>query len=397
MRGGFRIGRILGIEILIDWSLVIIFTLITVSLGTGIFPAWHPEWTSGMIWITALMAAVLFFCSILLHELSHALMGRRMGGDIPSITLFVFGGMANLERDVNTAKAEFWMAVVGPITSLAIGFACVYLGWAISGVDSAQLENPEQVASQLGPVATLLLWLGPVNIVLALFNMVPGFPLDGGRILRAIVWGVTGDQLKATRWASGAGQLFAWVLIATGFAMILGARVPIFGSGVVGGLWLAVIGWFLSHAAVSSYQQQLVQQSLGETPVSRVMQTGLTSLAPETRLAEFVDDYLLHSSQRVFPVTRGDEFLGLVCLEDLRRTAPSERSNKTVADIMTPKDRVVAVEPREDAAEAMDRLAKAGVNQLPVIDNGRLIGLLTRESMLRWMSLDQGGHHPRHA
>lgn len=387
MHSGFRLGRISGIDIHLDWSLLIIFSLITVALGTGVFPAWHPNWGGGQVWGTAVMAAVLFLGSVLLHEMAHAVVGRRLGAKIPRITLFVFGGMAQMEREPETWKGEFWMAIVGPITSLAIGFVCLYIGGALAGIDAAQLENPQQMLNQLGPAATLLFWLGPVNIILGLFNLVPGFPLDGGRVFRAAIWGATGDLHKATRWAAGAGKAFGWLLIASGFAMILGIQVPIFGSGFVGGLWLALIGWFLNNAAVMSYQQLVVQQSLDKTPVSEVMQTELTRIPPDISLATLVDEYLLHSSQRIFAVTRGGDFLGLVCLEDLRGVKPGEREHMKVADIMTPKDRLTTVKSSDDAASATDTLNQKNVNQLPVMENDRLVGLLTRESVLRWLSL----------
>lgn len=350
-----------------------------------------------MVWLTALLAAVMFFCSVLLHELSHAVVGRRFGGKIPRITLFVFGGMAETEREPGTWKAEFWMALVGPIVSLVIGFSCLYIGGTISGLSALQVEqveDPQQLAGQLGPVATLLLWLGPVNILLGLFNLVPGFPLDGGRVLRAAIWGATGNIEKATRWAAGAGQAFAWFLIISGFAMILGVQLPIFGTGVVGGLWLALIGWFLNNAAVMSYGQLTVQQSLKNMPVERVMQTHLTPIAPDTNLATFVDDYLLHTDQRVFPVIRGEDFVGLVCLEDLRRVRPNERATKTVADIMTPKERIETVAPSGHASDAMKTLSEKNVNQLPVVENGRLVGLLTRENVMRWLSIERDVERP---
>jgi Zn-dependent protease/CBS domain-containing protein len=389
MAKALSVGRIAGIDIQLHWSLMLIFGLITLILGTAVFPTWHPEWSSALIWITALAASVLFFVSVLLHELSHALVGRRFGAKVPRITLFVFGGMAHIEREPKTWKAEFWMAIVGPIASFVIGFICLALAAVLADLGDADMENPQEFLRSLGPVATLLLWLGPINIILAIFNLVPGFPLDGGRVLRALIWGITGNLHQATRWAAGAGQAFAWLLIASGIAMIFGATVPIFGTGTVSGLWLTFIGWFLYNAAIMSYQQMTMQESLSHVPVSQLMQRDIVSVTPETSLQTLTDDYVFRSSQRCFPVVTGDALQGLVCLDDLRRTAFAERSRKRVKDIMTPAHQLKTVRPDDDASEVFLLLGEANINQLPVIDRSRVVGLLTRENVMRWLALKQ--------
>jgi Zn-dependent protease/CBS domain-containing protein len=381
MRNGLRLGSIAGIDILVDWSLLIIFALILFSLGAGVFAAWHPDWGLGLTWSTALIAALLFFASVLLHELAHALVGRLQGAEVPRITLFVFGGMAQMEREPAAWKGELVMAAVGPFTSLVIGVVCLLAVGALSGPLVLDPDDPMAFFARLGPLATLLLWLGQINILLGLFNLVPGFPLDGGRVLRAVLWGATGDQRKATRWAAGLGQGVAWLLIAGGILLALG-------RGVLGGLWLALIGWFLNNAAVASYRQLVVTQSLASVSVRRVLQTGIETIAPDMRLSALVEKRLLHTSQRVFPVMRGDEFLGLVCLEDLRRVPPSERARAVVRDIMTPRDRLVGLTLADSAEEALRRLSSTGVNQLPVLQDGRLQGLVTREALLRYLALE---------
>lgn len=388
MRHGFSIGHIAGIDIQIDWSLVIIFALITFSLGMGLFPVWHPDWSGALVWLTALMAAVLFFVSVLLHELAHAVVGRQFGARIPRITLFVFGGMSHLEREPSTAKAEFWMAIVGPIASLAIGFACLFLGSAMADFTEADMEDPQQLLSSLNPVSTLLLWLGPVNIILGLFNLVPGYPLDGGRVLRAALWRITGDQYKATQWAARGGQAFAWLLMVTGLAVMLGYRIPIIGGGFINGLWLAFIGWFLNTAAIMSYQQLVVRRSLGETPVTKLMHTGLLTIPPDMKLAHLVDDYLLQSNQRAFPVVTQDDLVGLVSLEDVRAMSSNERAGSQVADIMTPRAKLITVDAAADSADALAKLTQNNINQLPVLEQGKLVGMITRENVLRWLSLE---------
>lgn len=394
MSNGFRLGRIAGIGIYADWSLSIIFFLIAFSLALGVFPHWHPEWGAGTTWGTAFAAAALFLASVLIHELSHALVGRAHGIEIRRITLFIFGGMAQMENEPKAWRAELWMAIVGPITSLLLGILFLFLGGLAAGPMDLELETPEQLFTTLNPLATLLLWLGPVNIILGLFNLVPGFPLDGGRVLRAIMWGITGNLRRATRWASGAGQAFAWVLIITGFAMLLGAQVPIFGGGFINGLWLAFIGWFLNNAALVSYRQLLVREALEDIPVGRIMQTNFLTVDPDMPISVLVDEHLMRSDQRAFPVQKNHHLVGMVCLPDIRKIRREDWPNTPIGDIMTPANKVTLISPREDAADALFILVRRNVNQLPVVKNGKIDGLIRREDILKWLSL-YGEQHLR--
>lgn len=389
-RTALRLGRVAGIEILVDWSLLIIFSLITLSLGAGLFPAWHPDWGPLLIWGTALAAALLFFASVLLHELSHAIVGRANGIPIPRITLFMFGGMADMEKEPPSWRAELYMAAAGPITSLTLGFIFLTLAKIVIGPIEIDPDNPRQSFAHLGPTVSLLMWLGPVNIILGLFNLVPGFPLDGGRILRAALWGATGDLVAATRRASAVGQGFAWVLMGSGFLMILGLRVPIFGGGFANGLWLALIGWFLNNAAVMSYRQLLVHQSLEDVPVLRLMHTRFERVAPQLSLQALVDEYLMPSGQRAFPVEERGQFIGMICLRDLPKRPRDEWRTTTVGDIMTPRHELVTLSPEQDAAAALDLFGKRDVNQLPVLKDGQLLGFVRREDILKWLSLHAG-------
>lgn len=387
MQGGLRLFRLAGIDVFLDWSLIIIFMLITLSLGMGVFPQWHPQWSTFTSLTTAFVAAILFLASVLAHEYSHALVGRARGMTVNRITLFIFGGMAQIESEPADWKSEFWMTIVGPLTSLMLGFLFVFLGLSVAGVAEFDPDKPEAFVQSLSPLATLLLWLGPVNVILGLFNLVPGFPLDGGRILRALIWGITGDMRRATRYASRGGQLFAWLLMGSGFAMILGLRVPIFGTGLINGLWLAFIGWFLNSAAVASYQQLLVRQVLEGVPVSRLMHHHLQELPPQITLQEMVDDYLFNGDQRAWPVVSGKQSLGLITLHDIRGIDRDRWPHTRVEEIMVPWQKVVSISEQDDAAEALELISRRGFNQLPVTRNGELVGLLRREDLLRWLSL----------
>src|SRR5690242_19429734 len=305
---GLPIMRIAGIDVTVDWSLLIIFALITTSLAAGLFPQWHPAWSPATSWLTALAAAVLFFVSVLAHELSHALVGRANGIRVKRITLFVFGGMAQMEQEPGRWPAELWMAIVGPITSLVIGIACVLAAGAATL--ASDVPDLERFLASLDPGRTLLLWLGQINIVLALFNLVPAFPLDGGRVLRAVLWGATDDLRRATRWASALGQLFAGFLIAAGIAMVLGISLPYLGSGAANGVWLAFIGWFLNNAALMSYRQLLTRELLHDVPVGRLMIRQLETVWPDMPLDMLVSNFLVRSDQRAFPVLEGERLAG---------------------------------------------------------------------------------------
>jgi Zn-dependent protease/predicted transcriptional regulator len=384
----FQLLRLAGIDVFIDVSLLVIFFLVAGSLAVGVLPSWHPDWGPLSIWLTAGVAAVLFLVSVLVHEMSHALVGRTQGVEIRRITLFIFGGMAQMEGEPRAWRAELWMALVGPLTSIVLGAACIALGYLIAGPPHlAGADQTRQFLASLSPFSTLLFWLGPVNVILGIFNLVPGFPLDGGRVLRAILWGMTGSLRRATRLASNAGQAFAWILIVAGLGMVLGLRVPVFGTGLVGGLWLALIGWFLRNAATMSYRQLLVTETLGEVPVSKLMQQGVKTIEPRASVRALVEEYLMQSDQRAYPVVEGGRLLGLVCLRDVRKVPRDEWERTRVEGIMTPASRLAVVSPDDDAVKAMTALSQRHINQLPVVDHDRVRGVIRREDIRKWITL----------
>ncbi len=387
VHGGIRLGRLFGIDIVADWSLLVIFALIALNLGVGLFPAWHPTWSPALVWSVALLAAVLFFASIVVHELAHALVAKRSGIPVRRITLFVFGGMAHMEREPPSPRAELLMAAVGPLVSLVLGIAAILAGSALaSDVMSRYGEEPVLAMRALGPVSTLLLWLGPINVLLGLFNLIPGFPLDGGRVLRAILWWSSGNLERATRWAAGVGRAFAWVLMAAGISMLFGMRVPLLGAGVVQGLWLLLIGWFLNNAARASYQQLLVRTAFEDLTVADMMRRHPQLVAPEVTVDELVRDYFMQSDQQAFPVVGIDgRLLGLVEMPQVRTVSRQEWSITKVRDIMTPADEVEAVTPDEDAVHALHSLADH--EQVPVVVQGRVAGVLQRQDLMRWLAL----------
>lgn len=393
MGKGIHLARIGGIDIDLDWSLLIIFALVSAALGSGLFPRWHPEWSAMTCWLTALAAATAFFASVLLHELSHAWVGRSQGVAVRRITLFVFGGMAHIEHEPTSWRAELLMAIVGPLTSLTLGTACILLAVAASGTLSLP-GTPQQAMESLGPLSTLLLWLGPVNVILAVFNLVPGFPLDGGRVLRAALWGATGDLRRATQWASISGRTFAWMLIVCGVAMALGFGIPLLGGGVVNGLWIALIGWFLHNAALMSYQQLLLRQSLGEISVSRLANTRLQSVPPDLTVRAFVDEYLMRSDQDVYPVIDGSAFIGLFAAANVRRLPQSEWSAHTVGDAMTVLGKLKTIDADDDAFAATQALTRNRIDRLPVVRGRQLIGFVSWGDVFKWLAVHGYGNVP---
>lgn len=389
---GLRLGRVAGIDVVVDWSILVIFLLVLTSLALGVLPQWHPLWSPALIWGVAAASATLFFASILAHELSHALAGRAFGVEIRSITLFLFGGMAHMEQESRSPRAELLIALAGPAASAAIGAAAIFAGALLASPDlpTGQALDPGRVASSLGPGATLLLWLGPINLMLAAFNLVPGFPLDGGRVLRAIIWWATGSLDRATRWATTLGQAFAWVLMGSGVAMALGLRVPFFGTGLVGGLWLLLIGWFLNSAARMSFEQFAMMRALENVSVSDLMRSRIDTVTPDLPVDVLVREHILHTDQRAFPVTQrvdDDTIAGLVTLDDVRKVGPGDWATTSVSAIMTPADRLLTTEPGARAKEAFARLARHGVDQIPVVEEGHLRGVVRRQDILKWLAL----------
>jgi Zn-dependent protease/CBS domain-containing protein len=384
---GVRIGRVFGIDIAFDPSWIFIVLLMTWSL-TVAFSRWHPQWGLGVSVFVALVAALLFFASVLLHELAHSLVARRFGVPVRSITLFLFGGVSNIEREPPSPKAEFLTAVVGPLTSIGLGVALLAIGSLATRTSSSFVEDPSAGLAALGPGETVLMWLGPINILVGVFNLIPGFPLDGGRILRSAIWAWTHDLHVATRWASAVGQAIGWALVFLGVAMAFGARIPFLGGGLVSGLWLAFIGWFLSSAASASWRSQLVHEVLEGLSVTRLMRSPARAVPASADVATFVQEWLMRSDEHAFPVVDdAGKVVGLVTMRDVRGVPREAWSGVLVARIMTPVERLVTTSPREGVAEALDKLTRAGVSQLPVFDGGTLVGMLLRSDIARWIEL----------
>ena len=381
---GFRIGKIFGINIHIDWSWLLIFGLVSWSLAST-FGQLHTEWTGLMQRGIALSAALLFFMSVLAHELAHSLVARSRGVPVRNITLFMFGGVSNIQRDPSSPVDELLVTIVGPLTSFLLGAIFLILGTGSFALANINLMNASTMVSQLGPFGTILLWLGSVNILVGLFNLIPGFPLDGGRIVRSILWGITDNLQKATRWASWMGQAVAWALIFAGMAMLFGARIPFLGSGFINGIWIIFIGWFLQSAAVQSYRKLVIQDILEDTPVKRMMYTDVPVVNANLSVQTLIDNYIMQTDNRAFIVFDGERMVGLVTIEDIRDISPKSRSQTMVKDVMTPSQKMIVIAPDEEASEAFQRLQSEDIRQLPVINGNRIVGLLRRKDIICWL------------
>lgn len=388
MRTGLSLGRIFGIRVNIDWSWIFIFILVTWNLRV-VFGLSHPEWSGALSWGLGVAASLLFFASVLAHELAHSLVARARGIPVRSITLFLFGGVSSIERDPESPTSEFLIAVVGPATSIILGVLLLLLagiGLSFTAARTA-ITNPMQLVAQLGPVTTMLMWLGSINITLGIFNLIPGFPLDGGRVLRSILWGATNNLREATRWSSYVGRAIAWLFIVAGIAMIFGVSIPIFGTGFIGGLWLVFIGWFLNSAAIQSYQRVVINDILDDVTVERMMYRNPPTVPADTTITHLVDEYVMRADDHAFPVVDQGEFVGMVTLDDIRGVPRMQWDERLVRDIMTPVSDLVLTTPGEPADEAFNKLATRDVRQLPVMEGHQLVGLLRRRDVMRWLQL----------
>lgn len=364
MHSNIKLGRISGIEIGLHYSWFIIAALIMLSLGEH-FHQVNPNWDTSQIWIAALFTAVLFFVSLLLHELAHSLVAQTRGLKVRAITLFALGGVSQIEDDASDAKTEFWVAIAGPMASLIIGFGCLAIAAGLGWQRSAEPRTG---------MTAVLVWLGYINIVLAVFNMIPGFPLDGGRVLRSIVWAITKNANGSTRIAARVGEAVA-------FLFIFGGIWKVFAGAGFGGLWIAFIGWFLMDAAKSSYAQTEIAAAFRGMRVSEVMSRDCVVVNRSMSLQDFVDTYLLKTGQRCFAVEDHGRLVGIITLRDVG-VIPRERWGKTtVREAMRPLEELHIITPDTPVLDALKLMAGNDVNQLPVVANGSLQGIFSRSQL----------------
>jgi Zn-dependent protease/CBS domain-containing protein len=363
LAGTFRLGRLFGFEINVHWSWIFIFVLVTWTFASGILETAYPDWSDIQRWALATLIATIFFVSILLHELSHSVLATRYGIPVSSITLFVFGGVSNLTKEPDTARQEFWIAVVGPLTSIGIGVLLVALYFALRPID----EGASDIASHLALI----------NIAIGIFNLVPGFPLDGGRVLRSIFWSRRRNILGATRIASNVGIVVAYI--------IMGIGVFTFFFNPVTGIWFLLIGNFLRVASSESYQQVFLDRALKGVPASAVARQDYVAVSPDLPLSQLVEDNILAGHGRCFPVIVGTQLIGLITLNDLKAHPREEWPTTSVYRAMTPYEKLRTVSMRDDVPEVLAQLAAGDVNQVPLVEGKELLGIIHRSDVLRYI------------
>jgi Zn-dependent protease/CBS domain-containing protein len=366
MQGSIYIGSIAGIRIEINYGWLIILVLLTISLAAGWFPSAVPGLGLLTYYILGLIAAILLFASVLVHELAHSLVARARGLPVKSITLFIFGGVSNLEGEPQSAGTEFQLAIVGPVASLVIGIVSWLVAFLVVGFSE--------------PVAAVLTYLGVANVLLGLFNLIPGFPLDGGRVLRSIIWRVTGNLRLATRWAARVGQVVAFLFILWGIWQV-------FSGNLFGGIWIGFVGWFLLTAAQSADTSVMLETLLRGVRVADVMRPVALSVPPTLPLRQLVEGYLLPQGLRTVPVVQGEQLIGLITLADVTRV-PRDRWDETpVGNVMIPLARLHAVAPQQSLNDVLTLMVSQDINQLPVAENGRVVGMISREAIMRYIEM----------
>jgi Zn-dependent protease len=364
VRSQIELGRVFGIKIGLHYSFFVIALLIVFSLSSQ-FHSSNPQWGDGVIMVLSVGTAILFFVSLLLHELAHSLVATSNNLPVKEITLFALGGVSQIEKNPLSAKVEFWMAFVGPLTSAVIGAICLVLARLIGDPSS-------------DPWMAMLLWLGYINLSLAVFNLLPGYPLDGGRVLRAIIWWKTGNADRSTQTAAKVGQLVAFAFIALGIFRF-------FSGAGIGGLWIAFIGWFLLQAARESYVQVGMSHALKSVRVADLMTRDCPTVDGWLNIQNFVDKELLRTGQRCFLVAEKGEITGLVTPHEIKEIDRAKWPFMTLHDIMRPLGELRAVTPDAPLSSALESMSRYDLNQLAVVSNGHLDGVLSRARVLSYL------------
>lgn len=354
------LGRILGIPISVDYSWFLIFFLLSWSLAANYYPAEFKHWPAYLYWLMGSVTSILLFASVLLHELGHSFVAQRFKLPVKSITLFIFGGVAQISSEPRSAWAEFWIAIAGPVVSFTLGIA-FYILEPLFGANS--------------PFLALVKYLAYINLILAIFNLIPGFPLDGGRVFRAIVWAITKNMRKATVVAGNVGRIIAFLFIYWGV-------LQIFHGDVANGLWIIFIGWFLESAASAQIHQQQFQDLLSNHTVAEAMNRYYAIIPSHSILKDLVDKHIIGEGRRYLIVMHDETFAGLLTLHRIKEITPEARATTTVDQVMIPQAELKWVTPETEMWDAFQQMARDGVNQLPVMEGEKIVGVLSREDVI---------------
>lgn len=372
-RHSIPLGKILGIQIGLDYSWFVIFALLTWMLADSYYPNEFKHWSPLLYWFMGAVTAIMLFVSVLLHELGHSVVALRYKIPVRSITLFLFGGVAQIGAEPPSAIAELFIAIAGPLVSLAL--AIVFYA-------------AQPLIAEMEPLLGLAKYLAYINMALVLFNLIPGYPLDGGRVFRAIVWAITGNMGRSTLIAANVGRFFAFLLIFAGVWQI-------FSGNLGGGLWVAFIGWFLDNAASVQIQQVMFRGLLTGHLVSQAMSTNCAVIPEDLTLQQLVDERILGSGQRTFLVNRGDETVGLITLHRIKEVPRPEWATTSAAQAMLPLEKLKRTGPDIELWSALQEMDRNGVNQMPVIRDQHVIGMLSREDAITFLrTLQEFGTSP---
>lgn len=365
MKNQIKLGRYFGIEVGLHASWFVIACLIVLSVGQD-FRAHNPDWSAEAVWGTALLTGLLFFVTIIVHEMAHSLVAQARGIPVKAITLFALGGISQIEKESEDAKTEFEIGIAGPLTSLAIGGLCLGLARALGWASGTPHEPP----------LALLVWLGYINVGLAVFNLIPGFPLDGGRVLRALIWWRTGDGANSTRLAARVGHWIAMALIFLGI-------LEFFEGGGLSGLWLAFIGWFLNEAGQATSMKAEWDAALAGIPVDGIMQRDSPVVPIGTSLDAFVHDFLLRTGAACFVVRENGRNVGLLTVDDVKKASKPEWPSTPVGRVMRRFDQLHTVPAGSSAKAALDSMIHDDVDQLAVVSDGHVAGIVSRGQILQ--------------
>ncbi len=363
-----KLFKIFGFEIKIDLSWIFIAVLIAWSLAVGYFPFQYKNLSKETYWLMGIVGALGLFASIIFHEVSHSLVARRFGIPMKGITLFIFGGVSEMGEEPPDAKAEFWMAIMGPLSSIFLSL--VFYGIYRQGLQSGWPS----------PVNGIFHYLGWLNGLLAVFNLLPAFPLDGGRVLRAILWSLKKNFRWATRVSSGVGSTF-------GFLMILLGLLNVIRGNFVGGIWWFLIGMFLQSSAKMSYQQLAVRKALEGEVVRRFMVSDPTTVEPSITVQRLVEDYIYKYHFKMFPVVEADKLVGCVSTRQVQGPPRDEWGQKKVGELLTECSTENTIRPQADAMEALSKMSKTGLSRLIVVEGDHAVGMITLKDMLKFLSL----------
>ena len=366
MGNAFNLGKVFGIQFRLHYTWFIIFILVTVSLSWHYFPIVYTDWTGLIYWVIGILTSLLFFASVVAHELAHSLVARINDIPVKSITLFIFGGIAHIAREAARPGAEFKMAAAGPACSLVLA-GLFSLLWLFSrGVTE--------------PIAAMAFWLARINVILAAFNLIPGFPLDGGRVFRSLLWHFTGDYKRATLIAVRVGQGVGYLFILGGILIMF-----LFPQQWFSGLWLAFIGWFLGNAASASYRQAQWRVALHGFSASQVMTSDCPVVPLNITVSRLVQGYVFSTGRRFFLVADDSGLKGIVTLHNIKSISQQNWDMTQVKEIMTPVDKVKVAHPNQDALSILEQMDENNINQMPVVSEGRVIGLIARDNLIRFL------------